>query len=132
LVSRAEWPEASFVLERAAAAVLSFEDMQRDEERIAELVISSKILAVTEGEQGVRTYWNGDIRRIRAPKVKQADTVGAGDIFAATFFIRYHQTKNPWEAARFATQLASLSITRVGLESIPTVKEIQSTMVEVL
>jgi sugar/nucleoside kinase (ribokinase family) len=132
LVSRAEWPEASFVLERAAATVLSFEDMQRDEDRIAELVIASQVMAVTEGEQGARVYWNGDIRRIRAPKVKQADTVGAGDIFSAAFFIRYRQTKNPWEASRFATQLASLSVTRVGLDSIPTVEEIQSTMVEVL
>jgi sugar/nucleoside kinase (ribokinase family) len=132
LVSRAEWPEASFVLERAAATVLSFEDMHRDEDRIAELVISSKVLAVTQGEFGVRAYWNGDVRRIRAPKVKISDTVGAGDIFAAAFFIRYRQTKDPWEAARFANQLASLSITRVGLDSIATVEEIQSSMVEVL
>ncbi|MFN2233304.1 MAG: PfkB family carbohydrate kinase [Anaerolineales bacterium] len=132
LVSRAEWPEASFVLERAAATVFSFEDMDRDEDRVAELVISSQVLAVTEGELGARAYWNGDVRRIRAPKVNEADTVGAGDIFATAFFIRFRQTKNPWEAARFATQLASLSVTRVGLDSIPTVEEIQSIMVEVL
>ena len=132
LVSRAEWPEASFVLERAAATVFSFEDMDRDEDRVAELVISSQVLAVTEGELGARAYWNGDVRRIRAPKVNEADTVGAGDIFATAFFIRFRQTKNPWEAARFATQLASLSVARVGLDSIPTAEEIQSIMVEVL
>ena len=132
LVSRAEWPEASFVLERAAATVLSFEDMHRDEDRIAELVISSQVLAVTEGEHGVRAYWNGDIRRIRAPEVKQADTVGAGDIFATAFFIRFRQTKNPWEAARFAAELASISVTRSGLESIPTPEEIKFATVEVI
>ena len=131
-VSRAEWPEASFVLERAGATVLSFEDMHRDEDRIAEMVIASQVLAVTEGKHGVRVYWNGDVRRFRAPKVNQVDTVGAGDIFATAFFIRYHQTKDPWEAARFATQLASLSVTRVGLKSIPTLEEIKSTTIEVL
>jgi sugar/nucleoside kinase (ribokinase family) len=131
MVSRAEWPEASFVLERAGATVLSFEDVHRNEERIAEMVIASRVLAVTEGKHGVRVYWNGDVRRFRAPKVNQVDSVGAGDIFASAFFTRYHRTKDPWEAARFATQLASLSVTRMGLDSIPTLEEIKSTTVEV-
>jgi ribokinase len=111
--------------------VLSFEDVHRNEERIAEMVIASRVLAVTEGKHGVRVYWNGDVRRFRAPKVNQVDSVGAGDIFASAFFTRYHRTKDPWEAARFATQLASLSVTRMGLDSIPTLEEIKSTTVEV-
>jgi sugar/nucleoside kinase (ribokinase family) len=126
-----EWPEATFVLQRAGAAVISEEDVDGDEERITEMASSCRILAVTEGEQGARLYWNGDVRRFRPPKVVYVDDTGAGDIFAAAFFIRLYTTRDPWEAARFATQLAAYSVTRPGLEGIPTQEEIQECMVEV-
>jgi len=132
LVSLTEWPEASFVLERAGATVISAEDIENDEERIEEMALASRVLVVTEGGKNVRVYWNGDVRNIRPPRVEVADTVGAGDIFATCFFFRFHDTKNPWEAARFAAELASISVTRMGLDSIPTREEIKSATVEVL
>jgi sugar/nucleoside kinase (ribokinase family) len=60
------------------------------------------------------------------------DATGAGDIFAAAFFIRLYKTRDPWEAARFATLLASHSVTRVGLDGIPTAREIEESLMEVL
>ena len=60
------------------------------------------------------------------------DTTGAGDIFAAAFFFRLYTTRDPWESARFATQLAAASVTRIGLDGIPTQEEIQECMAEVL
>ena len=131
-VSLAEWPEGSFVLERAGAAVISAEDVNYDEERIEEMVIASQVLVVTNGGDNLRVYWNGDVRNFRPPKVEVCDTVGAGDIFSAAFFIRYHTTRNPWESARFAAELASISVTHCGLESIPKPEEIKSATVEVL
>ncbi len=126
-----EWPESTFVLQRAGAAVISDEDVDEDEDRINEMAASCHILAVTEGEQGACLYWNGDVRRFRPPKVSFVDDTGAGDIFAAAFFIRLYMTRDPWEAARFATHLAAYSVTRPGLEGIPTQEEIQECMVEV-
>jgi sugar/nucleoside kinase (ribokinase family) len=131
-VQLAEWPESSFVLRQADAAVISLEDVHHDEERVEELAMSSRLLVVTEGEKGGRVYWNGDVRRFSALKVPVVDPVGAGDIFAAAFFHRFHITQEPWEAARFAAQLASISVTRAGLDSIPTLEEINSATVEVL
>lgn len=130
-VSPAEWPEAAFVLERAGAAVISIEDVAGDEDRVEEMAASSRILAVTEAHQGARLYWNGDVRRFRPPELKEVDATGAGDIFAAAFFARLYTTRDPWEAARFATLLSAQSITRVGLEGIPTQPEIQESLVEV-
>lgn len=127
-----EWPEAPFVLEQAGAAVISSEDVGNDENRIEEMAVSCRILAVTEAHQGARLYWNGDVRRFRAPQVEEVDATGAGDIFAAAFFTRLYTTRDPWEAARFATQVAAISVTRPGLEGIPTPEEIQDCMVEVL
>lgn len=130
-VSPCEWPEASFVLGKAGAAVISVEDVGGDEHRIEELASYSRILAVTEAHQGARLYWNGDVRRFRAPQVDELDATGAGDVFAAAFFARLYATRDPWEAARFATQLSAISVTRPGLQGIPTTEEINASLVEV-
>ncbi|MHC1785310.1 MAG: PfkB family carbohydrate kinase [Anaerolineaceae bacterium] len=130
-VSPSEWPEASFVLEKADLAALSMEDVAGDEERINELLSSIRILAVTEGVNGASIFWNGDQRHFRAPQKKVKEETGAGDIFAACFFIRYEITRDPWEACRFANELASCSVTRQGLQSIPTEKEIQTASIEI-
>jgi len=132
-VRSCEWPEASFVLQRAGAAVISSSDVDEDENRIEEMAASCRILAVTEAHQGARLYWHGDVRRFRPPIVyDELDSTGAGDIFAAAFFTRLYTTRDPWEAARFATQLAAYSVTRIGLDGIPTPAEIQECLVEVL
>lgn len=130
-VTTTEWPEASFVLQRAGAAVISVEDVGGDESRIDELAAACRILAVTEGENGTRLFWNGDVRRFRPPALDVVDTTGAGDIFAAAFFVRLFTTRDPWESARFATLLSAYSITRSGFDSIPTADEIKDCMVEV-
>lgn len=127
-----EWPEASFVLSNVGAAVISSEDLGFDESRIEEMAIASRVLAVTDSSDGVRLYWNGDIRRFPPPRVNEVDTTGAGDIFATAFFYRLYTTRDPWEAARFAVQLAAISVTRAGLDGIPTPEEIQECMTEVL
>lgn len=126
-----EWPEASFVLGQAGAAVISVEDVGNEEERIEEMASYSRLLAVTENIEGARLYWSGDVRRFRAPETSEVDPTGAGDIFAAAFFFRMYTTRDPWESARFATQLATISITRSGLEGVPTPDEIHESMVEV-
>ncbi|MGW8249247.1 MAG: PfkB family carbohydrate kinase [Anaerolineales bacterium] len=131
-VRRTEWPEASFVLQRAGAAVISAEDIGMDESRIDELAAASRVLAVTEAASGTRLYWHGDVRRFRPPEVEEVDASGAGDIFAAAFFVRLYTTRDPWEAARFATLLSAYSVSRMGMDSIPTQEEIQEGMVEVL
>jgi hypothetical protein len=126
-----EWPEAPFVLQNLGAAVLSVEDVDGDETRIEEMASHSRVLAVTEGAEGVRVYWNGDVRRFRPPEAKVVDTTGAGDIFAASFFTRLYLTRDPWEAARFATHLASISVSRAGFTGIPTSEEIREILQEV-
>jgi sugar/nucleoside kinase (ribokinase family) len=125
------WEDES-ALEAAGAVVLSIEDVGGDMEQIEVFAHHTRVLAVTEGAAGCVLYWNGDRRRFRAPQFYETDATGAGDIFAAAFFIRLFTTRDPWEAARFATLLASHTVTRVGLDGIPTKEEIQSCLVEVL
>ncbi len=131
-VGNGEWPEAREMLTHAGAAVLSIEDVGGDEDQIEEMALECRVLAVTEGPAGARLYWNGDLRRFRAPLLEEVDATGAGDIFAAAFFWRLYVTRDPWEAARFATHLASFSIKRKGLDGIPTQEEIRTCLMEVL
>jgi sugar/nucleoside kinase (ribokinase family) len=119
-------------LSRAGAVVISREDVKGDDEMIEHMAHQTHILAVTEGASGCVLYWNGDRRRFQTREVPEVDATGAGDIFAAAFFIRLWKTRDPWEAARFATLLASYSVTRIGLEGIPTQREIETCQMEVL
>jgi sugar/nucleoside kinase (ribokinase family) len=127
-----EWPEAAYILEYADAAVLSIEDVQGEEEILEEMLASLRVMVVTEGAAGCRLFWNGDVRRFRPQEKNEVEPTGAGDIFAASFFIRFSQTHDPWEAARFATILAANSVTRVGLLGIPTIDEVHSALTEVI
>lgn len=131
-VAPCKWESADMLLPVAGAVIFSREDVGGDELAIEAMAHQTRILVVTEASAGCVLYWNGDRRRFRAPTVAEVDEVGAGDIFAAAFFIRLHSTRDPWEAARFATLLASHSVTRPGLDGIPTAEEIEACGVEVL
>lgn len=131
-VSRAEWTNAELALAQASAVVISREDVDDNEELIEQMAHQTRILVVTEGPSGAVLFWNGDRRRFRAPDVTEVDATGAGDIFAAAFFMRLLRTRDPWEATRFATLLASCSVTRVGLQGIATPREVEECMLEVL
>ncbi|HET6845539.1 MAG TPA: PfkB family carbohydrate kinase [Anaerolineales bacterium] len=126
------WKTAGEVMRRAGAVVISREDVHGDEDAIHGMSQQTRVLAVTDGANGVVLYWNGDSRRFRPPPVSEVDPVGAGDVFAAAFFIRLYTTRDPWEAARFATLLAARSVTRPGLEGIPTSSDIDACSMEVM
>jgi len=130
-VSPCKWDSAKTFLPHAGAVVFSREDVGGDEELIEAMAHETRVLVVTEGDAGSVLFWNGDRRRFRAPELEEVDATGAGDIFAAAFFIRLYTTRDPWESARFATQLASRSVARVGLDGIPTQKEIEECLMEV-
>jgi sugar/nucleoside kinase (ribokinase family) len=131
-VSRSEWQNAGAALGRADAVVISREDVNGDDELIEQMAHQTRVLVVTESSAGAVLYWHGDRRRFPAPKVTEVDATGAGDVFAAAFFYRLSKTSDPWEATRFATRLASCSVTRPGLEGIATQGEVAVCIIEVL
>ncbi len=126
------WEQAETALSQAGAVVFSVEDVAHDEELIEHMAHSTRILAVTEGAAGARLFWHGDSRRIRPPRVNDLDPTGAGDVFAAAFFVRLLDTRDPWEAARFANRIAAISVTRPGMLGVPTADEVQGCLTEVV
>jgi len=123
LVSPAPWTPALQAIQRADVVIIGVEDVGWDEAEMERLASACRLLVATEGPSGARVYWNHDVRRFPAPASEQVDPTGAGDIFAAAFFIRYEQTRDPWEAARFANLLAAASVGRRGLAGIPRTDE---------
>lgn len=123
-VSPCAWAEAGAILAQATAVVLSPEDVGGDEAILADYAHRAHILVVTQGRAGSTVTWMGETRHFPAPLVTEVDPTGAGDVYAAAFFVRLYETRDPWEAARFATCLAARSVTRPGLEGTPTPEDI--------
>jgi len=132
LVSTREWTDSEAALSQANAVVISREDVNSDDLLIEHMAGQTEILVVTEGAAGAVLHWHGDRRRFRAPTVDEVDATGAGDIFATAFFVRLLNTRDPWEATRFAVLLASHSVERAGLNGIPTQLEIQQSRMVVI
>lgn len=116
-VRQVPWTDAAGVLPLSAVAFMSREDLVGPEsvDAYAEL---ANILVITDGANGCAVYFNGEQRSFPAPKVKAVDATGAGDVFAAAYLTRLRQTDGDlWEAAVFANRVASLAVTRQGLQA---------------
>lgn len=109
------WPAAPTVLPLATVIILSEEDLTGPD-MLAEYRHYASLLVLTQGPAGCTIFCQDETRQIPAPAVTELNPTGAGDIFAAAFLVRYQQTAgNPWEAARFANEMAAHSVTQTDL-----------------
>ena len=122
------WQDADRTLSHIRAVVFSIEDINGDERLIRQYASKAQVLVVTLGAQGSLLFVRGKEYAVPAPQVVERDPTGAGDIFAAAFFIGLNATGNPFEAARFATSLASASVEHLGIDSIPSSATIQKAL----
>jgi len=120
-----DWKTVKDILARVDAVVLSIEDMMNDEEAVLEMAQHCQVLAVTRAAQGVSIFFEGRHSDLPAMEVQEIESTGAGDIFAAIFFIRFYETGDPFEAGQFANRVASISVTRKGIRSTPTKAELE-------
>ena len=118
-IVRAEFPKWTKVLSKADAVVLSMEDVDGDWDYIERCASHTKVLVVTQADKGATIFVGEKKYQIRAPKVVMIDSTGAGDIFASVFFVLYYHTSDARFSARLAVKVASDSVTRAGLQSVP-------------
>jgi fructokinase len=96
----------------------------------------AKIVAITRGGTGCEVFTKHHALSLEAPKVKVADTVGAGDTFTAGFLTYLHRnsllTKKAMatieatqlmHAAEFAMKCAAVTVSRIGADP-PWAKEV--------
>jgi sugar/nucleoside kinase (ribokinase family) len=128
-VRRKAWEEAGWVLPQLDWAVLSEEDIGRDADLEAHYAALAPLLIVTRAERGCTVYQRHILPlHIPAPQVEVVDATGAGDVFFGVFSVLYQQTRDVSYAARVAVQLASRSVTRIGLAGRPRPDEIQAAL----
>jgi sugar/nucleoside kinase (ribokinase family) len=113
-ISPCAWPEAEQILPLATAVVLSQEDLP-DAAALETFRTHARLLVVTAGANGCDVYMDGVAHHVPVDPVPDVESTGAGDLFAAAFFIRLYQTGNPLASAHFANQIAAQSVTQTHL-----------------
>jgi sugar/nucleoside kinase (ribokinase family) len=131
-VSLGEWPGAERLLPYLSALVLSDEDICGDPACIERFAAITRTLVVTQGPRGATVYHVGQSHHFPTRPAREVDPTGAGDVFAAAFLIRLHETagspggEDPWEAARFANVVGSFSVEGPGTSAIPSRAQVEA------
>ncbi len=127
VISPKPWSQAEELLPVLDVTVFSEEDIHRNAVLEAYYASLARLLVVTRAAKGCTVYQKGtEPIHIPAPEVQVVDPTGAGDVFTGMFLVTYQRTRDVRRAAEVATRLASISVTRVGLDGIPTPDEIRS------
>ena len=85
-----------------------------------------KEVIITLGSRGVFVSSGGREEIVPSFKVDAVDTTGAGDAFNGGLLAALSKGADIWEAARFASGLAAISVQRMGTTpSMPTLEEIE-------
>lgn len=126
------WDAAVAVLRRADVLILSKEDVAGFEDEIERLAGLARLMVVTRGWAGATLYIAGEPTHHPGLEVQETDPTGAGDVFAAAFLIRLHETGDPHAAARFANGVAGLSVEAPGVAGIPCRAEAEAALREQL
>jgi sugar/nucleoside kinase (ribokinase family) len=123
-VQPSPWDSAELLLPRADAVVLSEGDVGGDEGLIARWAAVAQVLAVTRGAAGCTVHSGGVGEDLPGFPVTEIDSTGAGDVFAAVFFVQLQRGYSPRAAARMANCVAAVSVTRPGLDGTPGPEEL--------
>jgi sugar/nucleoside kinase (ribokinase family) len=126
IVSLGQWQGAEEVLPHLKAAVLSIEDVEGDWGIPEQWATQIPILVVTQGEQGCTVFHHGRAYAVPPRSAQPVDPTGAGDVFAAAFFVCLRENDDLWQAAYFANVTASMAIERFGPEGAPTRAEVEA------
>jgi sugar/nucleoside kinase (ribokinase family) len=110
---------ALYDLPPGAIIVLSMEDIAFDTTTLDQYTALVQTVIVTQSAGEALIFTQGHpTGSVPACVANPIDPTGAGDVFAAAFFIRYHETSSLIEAARFAHAAAARAIEAYGTEGI--------------
>lgn len=132
-----EWASAAQVLPHLAALILSYEDLTSAspalpptapppaaDSRTARWARAVPVLVVTRGAGGADLWQGAHHEHFPAFPAREVDPTGAGDVFAAAFLCRWHDTGDPRQAVIFAHRTAAFAVERAGMDGIPTLADV--------
>ena len=83
------------------------------------------LIALTRGWRGLTLLTRDARHEIPSLPCQETDPTGAGDVFAAAFLVRYHETGESLEAAAFAACAASCVVEGPGFSTLGDRREIE-------
>lgn len=105
--------------------ILSEEDVQYDEPLVQRLARRIPIVVLTRAERGATVFVSGAPTDVAAFPAEAVDPTGAGDVFAAAFFMALQQGQLPGAAARWACAAAAYAIEGPGVSTLPTTEQVE-------
>ncbi|MGE5124673.1 MAG: PfkB family carbohydrate kinase [Betaproteobacteria bacterium] len=117
-VTPCEWQRPGRDLLGVHVLFLSEHDLPDAESRSRELLSSVPIVALTRGWRGLELLTRDGVHQVPSLPRAEVDPTGAGDVFAAAFLVRYHETGDPLEAAAFGACAASCVVEGVGATTL--------------
>ena len=122
-VSPSRWSGAE-VLPGVAVAIFSDDDSP-EKDQIAGWAELCPVVIHTHGGQGYSVHVEGRWHHLPEFPVNEVDPTGAGDVFAAAYLIRFQESGDALDAARFASAAASFCVEAEGVLAIPTRAEVE-------
>ena len=123
-VSAREWTGAARELLGIHVVFLSEQDLPEAEQGARALLEHVPMVALTRGWRGLTLLTPQGEHEIPSLPRTESDPTGAGDVFAAAFLVRYHETADPPDAAAFAACAASCAVEGVGASSLGNREEV--------
>lgn len=105
--------------------ILSEEDVQYDEPLVQRVARRIPIVVLTRAERGATVFVSGAPTDVAAFPAEAVDPTGAGDVFAAAFFMALQQGQLPSAAARWACAAAAYAIEGPGVSTLPTTGQVE-------
>lgn len=119
-VRRSSWRQPEEALSACDVVVLSEEDVEGDWDLLRSYAELARLLVVTRGARGCVVFDRGQGWHVPAFPVEEVDATGAGDVFAAAFFIGMIRDGDPVDAAHYANCVASFAVEALGTAGVPT------------
>jgi sugar/nucleoside kinase (ribokinase family) len=115
------------IAERCDAIVVSEHERTSCEELLDAAVRAGASVAITAGPRPTRLITRGETIELAHGEVPQArDDLGAGDVFAAAFFVALDQGRTPADAVAYGNAAAAVRVLGVGAQAIGDVSAIEA------
>jgi len=124
-----EWKGPGADLAGVHVLFLSEHDLPEARARCRELLSFVPVIALTRGWRGLFLITRDGEQEIPGLPREEIDPTGAGDVFAATFLMRYQETGNLAEAAAFAACGASCVVEGIAATTLGARAEIERRLV---
>jgi len=117
-VSPRPWKEAARDLAGVHVVFLSEQDLPDAAAAARQLLHHVPLVALTRGWRGLVLLSRDAEYDVPSLPRPETDPTGAGDVFAAAFLVRYHESGDPLDAAAFASCAASCAVEGVGTATL--------------